>query len=458
MKAVVLGAGLAGLAAACDVAGAGGRAIVLERRPWAGGKAYSFAERETGAAVDNGQHIAMRCTTAYRDFLQQIGTAGLMRWQERLRVPVFDADGRRSDLAAAPLPAGLHLGPSFVRYAHLDWLDKLRVARAIVAMRRMDERARLATDAISFGDWLRAHGQSASAIAGFWDLIVVPALNCRCDDASAAQALFVFREGFLKSSESAAIGVPIAGLSALHADPAVRYIEERGGDVHTGTTAEAIEIEGGWVSGVRLASGERVTGDAYICALPPQQALAVLPSEVRDATPFAHLAAMRTSPIVNVHLWFDGAIADVAFAAFTGCDLQWCFRPDADAATRDEHVVISLSAAERYAAMTKAELVALLIPQIERALPASRGRTLLRSAVIKELGATFVPAPGLRRPGTRTPVGNLVLAGAHVDTGWPATMESAVRSGRLAAAAALAMQRQERGGVPQRADEHAVAV
>jgi uncharacterized protein with NAD-binding domain and iron-sulfur cluster len=253
----------------------------------------------------------------------------------------------------------------------------------------------------------------------------------------------VFREGFLKSATSAAIGLPTVGLSDLHATPAVRYIEQHGGEVRTGAAVEAIEIDDGCVSGVRLPSGERVEGDAYICALPPKQTLDALPLSLRHGAPFRDLESMRTSPIINLHLWFDAPIADFDFAAFTGCDLQWVFRPGAgtrrDGGTSDEHVVISLSAADRFAAMTKAELVALLLPQLERALTGARGRTLLRSAVIKEPDATFVPAPGLRRPSARTSIENLFLAGAHTDTGWPATMESAVRSGRAAARAALAL-------------------
>lgn len=456
MNVAVIGAGLAGLAAACDVAGAGGRVIVLERRPWAGGKTYSFAERETGEAVDNGQHIAMRCTTEYVDFLRQIGTDHLVRWQDRLRVPVFDADGRRSDLAASGLPAPLHLAPSFVRYAHLRLPDKLRIARAIIAMRRMRDVERARCDAISFAAWLRSHGQSAAAIRDFWDLIVVPALNCRSEDASAAQAIFVFREGFLKSAEAAAVGVPAVGLSALHVEPAVRYLEERGGDLRTGAAVEEIEIEGGRVRAVRLASGERVEADACVCALPPKQALDVLPPEIRDEAPFRDLASMRMSPIVNVHLWFDGPIAEFEFAAFVGSDVQWVFRPRArDEASVNEHVVVSLSAAAKYIEMTKAELVGLLLPQLQRALPGVRGRTLLRSAAIKEPEATFVPSPGLRRPGVRTPITNLVLAGAHIDTGWPATMESAVRSGRMAARAVMGMQANVE---EQQASRDAVAV
>ncbi len=494
MKVVIVGAGLAGLAAGCELADAGHTVTLLERRPWAGGKTYSFRDRETGEQVDNGQHIAMRCTTEYVRFLERIGTAHLVKWQSRMLVPVFDAAGRRSDLRAAALPAPLHMLPSFALYRHLPISEKLRIARAIVAIRLSkpkptpyatsssvkDRRTDRGTDrrtehgterghsaragsttrpasldvsdesnpassgdenAESFGDWLRKRGQSERGIRDFWDLIVVPALNCRCDDVSAAQALFVFREGFLKSPESAAVGVPAVGLSALHVEPAVRYIEARGGELRTGATAMRVELRDGRVAAVVLASGDRVACDACVVALPPHQAAELVAGELRAMPAFAAMASMRMSPIVNLHLWFDGPVAPFDFAAFTGCDLQWIFNRthiEAGTTTADgapEHLVVSLSAAERYMALDKPALLDLLLPELHRALPASASRTLLHAVVIKEPNATFVPSPGLRRPGARTPVANLFLAGAYTDTGWPATMESAVRSGYAAASA-----------------------
>ncbi|MHB8684647.1 MAG: hydroxysqualene dehydroxylase HpnE [Dehalococcoidia bacterium] len=442
MRIAIIGAGLAGLAAGCELADAGHDVVLLERRPWAGGKTYSFVERETGEQVDNGQHIAMRCTTAYVRFLERIGTAHLVKWQPRMRIPVFDADGRRSVLRADPLPAPLHLLPSFAVYRHLPIAERVRVARGIAAMTRAGGRSADASQ--SFGAWLRARGQSERAIRDFWDLIVVPALNCRSDDVSAEQACFVFREGFLKSATSAAIGVPKTGLTRLHVEPAVRYIEQRGGEVRTGAAVERIDVRDGEVAALVLAAVERVPCDACIAALPPRELLEALPGALRAAPPFDALAAVRTSPIVNLHLWFDGPAADFDFAAFTGCDLQWVFsrtRIADEAVGGGEHLMVSLSAAARYMALDKQALQDLLLPQLRRALPAAASRRLLRSVAIKEPAATFVPSPGLRRPGARTPIANLFLAGAYTDTGWPATMESAVRSGLVAAAAATATAR-----------------
>lgn len=440
MRVAIIGGGLAGLACGCELADAGHRVTVLERRPWTGGKAYSFVDPETRETVDNGQHVFMACTTAYIEFLRRLGTLHLTRRQRRLRVAVFDARGRRSDLAAGRLPRPLHLLASFATYRHLSLADRALVARAVAAIGRVRADRREEFDAMTFGDWLRRHGQPESVIRDFWDLIVVPVLNCRGDDASAAQALFVFQEGFLASGESAAIGVPAVGLSELHAAPAVHYIEARGGEVLGRAAIERIDVRGDRVEALLTASGERLEFDAYVSALPPSQLLHVLPEETRAYAPFLWLTSMRTSPIVNLHLWFDGPVADLDFAAFTGSDLQWVFnrtRIAGEAGGGGEHLVLSQSAAHRFVGLDKRELIDLLLPQLQRALPGARAARLVRSTVIKEVDATFVPAPGLRRPPSETPIENLFLAGAYTDTGWPATMESAVRSG-IAAASSIA--------------------
>jgi len=442
MRVAVLGAGLAGLAAGCELAERGHQVTLYERRPWAGGKTYSFVERETRETVDNGQHIFMPCMTAYVGFLRRLGTLRLTRRQRRMRVPVFDAAGRRSDLWAAALRPPFHLAASFTAYRHVAPADKLRIARALVAIMCTSAQQRDACNGETFAAWLRRHGQSATAIRDFWDLIVVPTLNARSEEASAAQALFVFQEGFLRSSDATAIGIPAVGLSQLHVEPALRYVERRGGAVRLGCGVAAIELDSGGVAGLTLATGERVAADGYVAALPPADLLQLLPVEVRAEAPFALLGQFTAAPIVNLHLWLDGPVAGFDFAAFVGSDLQWVFnrsRIAGEDAADGEHLVVSLSAAGRYMGLGKRELEELFLPQLRRALPRLRARKLRRFVVIKEPDATFLAAPGLVRPGCETPFANLVLAGAYTATGWPATMESAVRSG-LAAAAALQRQ------------------
>jgi squalene-associated FAD-dependent desaturase len=353
-----------------------------------------------------------------------------------LRVQVFDAEGRRAVLSAAGLPAPLHMGLSFVRYQHLPLSERLRIGRTMLAAYRMRQSEAESLNVRSFAEWLRARGETDRAIREFWDFMLIPTLNCRSEDASAEAALFVLREGLLKSSTSAAIGVPAAGLSALHVDPAVRYIEARGGKVRTGSGVNAIATDANEAVALVLESGEHESCEAVVLAVDHGAVAALVGEQWAAQEPFRSIAAMRSSPIVNLHFWFDRPVAPFSFAAFVGSELQWVFNRtwlDREQRGPDEHLVVSLSAADDYMPLTKLQLRERFLPQLQRALPAAGEAELLDFVVIKEPAATFIPSPGLRRPGPATPIANLVLAGAYTATGWPATMESAVRGGLAAA-------------------------
>lgn len=437
MNVAIIGAGLAGLAAGCELVDRGHRVELFEKRPFAGGKTYSFRDRETGDITDNGQHVFMRCTAAYIDFLRKIGTLHLAKRQRRLKVSVFDDRGRRETIAAAALPAPLHLLPSFVRYGHLRAGSKVRIGRVLATVARMDEEERLSLWATGFDEWLRTRGQGDDEVYRFWDFLLLPTLNARSSEVAASDALFVVRQGFLASSRSAAIGVATAGLSALHVDPAVEYIEARGGGLRTGRDVIGIESDGRSAR-VGFAGGRAETFDAVICATGHLQALNLLPRTVADDPSFADMARLETAPIINLHLWFDRPVAPFSMAAFVDSDLQWVFnrgRLDRQPWTEGEHLVISLSGAQRFMGMDRSDLQAHFVPLLHAALPETRAAALLRFSAIKEPEATFVPAPGVRRPPNQTPIRNLVVAGAYTATGWPATMESAVRSGNAAASA-----------------------
>ncbi|MYI81819.1 MAG: FAD-dependent oxidoreductase [Chloroflexi bacterium] len=438
MRIGIIGGGLAGLAAGVELADRGHQVELLERRPWAGGATYSFRDEQTGDEIDNGQHVFMQCTTAYAAFLERLGTLDLTRRQQRLCVPVFDETGRRSELRAANLPFGLHLAPSLLRYRHLAWRQKAQIVRAFLAIRRIGREERERMRRLTFEQWLRERGQTSDTIREFWDFLVIPTLNCRADQASASQALFVIEEGFQHSPGAPALAVSAVGLSALHVDPAVRAIEERGGVVSTRTPIERIEVAGGRVETLVLRAGERREFDACVSALAPWRLLPLLPEELRGEGALGTLAQFEPAPILNAHLWFDRPVADFGFAAFVRSEVQWVFnrsRAGGQDETERQHLVISISAPGELFALGSEELRERLLPQLHAALPAARDAELLHWRVVKEPEATFVPGPGLERPGPRTPLANLFLAGAYTDTGWPATMESAVRSGLAAAAA-----------------------
>jgi len=435
VNVAVIGGGLAGLAAGCELADLGHRVIVFEKRPWAGGRTYSFANERTGDTVDNGQHVFMNCTTEYVAFLRRLGTLGETRRQKRLRVTVYGRQGRRATLAAMPLPAPLHLAVSFARYGHLPLLERLRVGRAMLAVYRLRQRDEGALSVTLFADWLRAHGQTDRAIREFWDFMLIPTLNCRSEDASAESALFVLREGFLKSAEAPAIGIPAVSLRELQVEPAAAYLRARGSGVKTSAGVRAIDLDHDSATGVTFEDGHAETFDAVVLAADHGAVAALVGERWASREPFATVAAMRSSPIVNLHFWFDRPVADFAFTAFVDCELQWVFNRSRIGRERGpgEHLVVSLSAAGEYMALTKSQLRERFLPQLRAALPRTADAELLDFVVIKEPAATFIPSPGLRRPGASTPIRNLVLAGAYTATGWPATMESAVRSGLAAA-------------------------
>lgn len=433
---IVVGAGLAGLAAAIELLKAGKPVTLIEKRPFAGGKTYSFTDPHTGVTLDNGQHVFMRCCTEYLAFLRDIGASDRARIQPALRVPVIGEHGRTSAIYVSRLPGPLALGPAFARYAHLSLGERARAGALLLRIKRMSAAERDALDGISFEDFLRARGQSARSIENFWDLVTIPTLNLPAGEASAAVALFVYKRGLLSGAHDADLGLPARGLTELHVAPALRRIEAFGGTIRLRTAAKQLLIEDGTASGVLTDDGERLDGDV-ILAVPHTEVAGLLPPEWAAHPSFEGLARLGVSPIVNLHLWYDRPVMDGEFTAFLHSPVQWVFNRSLLWGDTEEgqHLGVSLSAASREVAMSREELLAELVSELERLLPAARGATLRRAVVIKEPEATFAARPGTAalRPGPVTPIRGLRLAGAYVATGWPATMESAVRAGRMAA-------------------------
>jgi squalene-associated FAD-dependent desaturase len=427
---VVCGGGLAGVAAACEAALLGAPVTLVERRPFLGGKAFSFRDPDADVEVDNGQHVFLGCCTAYIALLRLLGTYGHTERQALLDVAVRDRDGRTGALRAGRLPAPAHLGVSFAAYPHLGAREKAAALRALLALGALGERARARLDAVSFADWLADHGQGLGAIARFWDLIVLPTCNDRSDRVSAALAAFVFREGFLRTRTGSAIGWSTVGLTRLVDPAARRFLESRGGRVLAG---RAVAQAG--PDGVTLADGERLPAERVVLALPPSRAREVAPGAL-PVDP-----GLGASPILNVHVWYDRPVMDERFVAVLDSPAQWIFNRTAMASLPGpgQHLAISVSGAREEVLETKPALVERYTAELGRLLPRARDARVERAAVVKEPEATFAAAPGqaTRRPQPLTPLPGVLLAGAWTDTGWPATMEGAVRSGVRAARLAL---------------------
>ena len=446
----VVGGGLAGLSAALDLVDAGRRVTLFERRPFAGGKAYSFSDPNHDVILDNGQHITMRCCTEFQAFLERIGCADIVRYQEQLEVAVIDPDssGHRVSLISAwqprshtrlgrqLLPAPLHMLPSMLTYVHLSPAEKTRLGFAFESIRRMSESERQALDRQSFATWLRSHQQTDRVIERFWDLIILPTCNDRSRDVSAAQAIQVFQEGFIRDPGAADIGLFTRGLGEV-AETAVERLREHGARIELDARVTAVAGQGEEAAAVRLSRDRELEISAVILALPPHHAFDLLPASWRRREPFWRLSQHEVSPIINVHMQWDRPVMRRDFVAVLDPDAQFIFhRSQIHGWQTPPHwISVSLSGAHDLVELPQEEIVARVERAVRRALPRTSGTSLLASRVVKEAEATFRPRPGMNahRVRPRTPIHNLALAGAWTTTGWPATMESAVRSGRAAA-------------------------
>ncbi|MFJ4466320.1 hydroxysqualene dehydroxylase HpnE [Streptomyces sp. NPDC089424] len=436
--AVVVGGGLAGVTAALALADAGVRVTLLEGRPRLGGLAFSFRRGEL--TVDNGQHVYLRCCTAYRWFLDRIGGAALAPLQDRLDVPVVDVtkpEGRRlGRLRRDALPVPLHLGRSLATYPHLSLAERAKVGRAALALKGLDL-ADPALDAQDFGGWLTAHGQSARAVEALWDLVGVATLNAVAGDASLALAAMVFKTGLLSDPGAADIGWARVPLGDLHDRLARRALDSAGvrTRIRSRVTSVSRSDNGRWSVQV---PGEALAADAVVLAVPQREAHDLLPDGALDDP--ARLLRIGTAPILNVHVVYDRKVVDAPFLTALGTPVQWVFdRTDASGLTSGQYLALSQSAAQDEIDAPVAALRERYLPELERLLPRSRSAEVRDFFVTRERTATFAPAPGVGqlRPGALTKASGLYLAGAWTATGWPATMESAVRSGIGAADAAL---------------------
>jgi len=431
---VVVGGGLAGIAAALACADAGVGVTLLEARKWLGGATASF-ERD-GLLIDTGQHVFLRCCTSYRGFLERLGVTGRTRLQPRMEIPVLSPRRPPARLRRSALPAPLHLGPALARYPFLSTGDRMRAVRASLALRRLDPRDP-SLDERTFLDWLNEHHQSAAAVRYLWDLFALPSLNLPASEASLALAVKVFRTGLLERSDAADIGVPLVPLGELHGAAGQRALEAASVRVELGVKVRQVLADDRGASAVALDDG-LVEADAVIVAVPNDRVADLLPPGALPDP--AEPGRLGLSPIVNVHVLYDRAVTELPFAAAVDSPVQWVFdRTRAAGLERGQYLAISLSGAAEVIDRPVEWFRQTYPPALAELFPAARSAAVERFLVTRERGATFRQAPGTAalRPGPVTTVPRLLLAGAWTDTGWPATMEGAVRSGVIAARHAL---------------------
>jgi squalene-associated FAD-dependent desaturase len=434
--AIVIGAGFAGLSAAVRMTKNGARVLVLEARARLGGRATAFPDRETGDLVDNGQHVLLGCYTATFDFLREMNVLDHVRVQPELAITMVVRSGHRSRLVCPTLPAPFHLLAGVMDWDALDWRDKLASLRMAT---------RLASRA---GSWQGAHrlaqalrvahppGQTDRLREMLWHPLALAALNQHPEVAAAPPFARVLAEMFGSDPRASAIALPTRPLHMMYAEPARTYVEGGGGKVVTGVTAQ-VRVDAGGVRAV--AAGELWTTSTVVSAVPwfaLEGLFEPCPPELSKIV--SRAGAMASSPIVTVNLWFDRPVLDVPFAGLPGRAMQWVFDKSAVFGDGASHLSLVSSGASPLVDQTNEALIAAAHQELLEALPESRPARLLRATVIREPRATFSLAPGQpSRPETTTPVRGLFLAGDWLDTGLPATIESAVRAGHRAADIAL---------------------
>ncbi len=477
LRVAIIGGGLAGLAAAVALSGRGLSVELFEAKRRLGGRAGSYVDRESGERIDHCQHVAMGCCTNYLDFCRHTGIAELF---ERHRTLHFiGPDGRRSDFHSTPwLPGPLHLLPSLWRLKHLTLGDKLAIARAMLRLMKKGMGV-FSSDEPTVLDWLRGQRQPDRAIERFWQVVLVSTLGESLDRASLAAARKVFLDGFLAHPDACHVLVPRVSLGELYDQRVAGWLTQRGVQIHLESPTSRIELASNDSQLlIRIAArtdpaAEHVREfDYVIVAVPWRQAAELLAPELRDRVPrLAAAAEFQAAPITSVHLWFDRPISDLPHAVLVGRLSQWVFRRTDFQSVRDEGVSdgrianpsnkegritnpsnkegritnpsyyeVVISASHDLAGRPREDVRDEVLADLAAVFPAAREAQLLRWQMITEQDAVFSYRPGLDelRPPQTTPVPNLFLAGDWTRTGWPATMEGAVRSGYLAAEALLA--------------------
>lgn len=436
-RVAVIGGGFSGLAAGVRLAERGKSVLLLERRRFLGGRAYSFPDPQTGDMVDNGQHLFMGCYRHTIAFLEKIGCLDRLKFQDRTRVDFLDSANGFTSFDCPPLHPPLNVAAGLFRLKGLSSGDKLRALRVGLAINSGEMNGSApAAEEMTVSEWLDRLGQSRNIKTRFWYPLAIATLNESPDVASARMLKVVLKEAFGSDRNASRIGIARVGLSDLYTENARQFIEARGGEVLTAAHVQELVVEKGRVVEAILKDGERVGADYFISSVTHRALLGILPATIREGE-FARLNDLATSPIVSINLWFDRPVTDREFVGLLGARIQWMFNKDliVKGSHSSNHIALIISAARDFVEMSKNELTRIALEDLKRLLPETGSASLVHATVVKEPEATLshTPLSDRLRPGPRTSIPNLMLAGDWTATGLPATIESAVLSGHIAA-------------------------
>ena len=442
---IVIGGGLAGLSAGVALAEAGWRVRLFEQRPFLGGRATSYWLPD-GEHVDNCQHVTFGCCTNLEDFYRRVGVAEKIKFFDRLVLQ--DPQGRRGSLHAGILPAPMHLMGSFLTFAPLSVRDKLAIGRGMLAIFQSKGEPEELQSArpVSMQEWLKSKGQTPQAIERFWRAVLVSALSEELDRIDARYGLQVFWKSVLATRKGYLMGVPVVELGALY-EQCRTSIEGKGGEVNLRAPLRGLKFEGNQLKSVIFDEGREEVAEAVVLALPHSVLDELLPEEVKRRNPgLGQISKIQDAPITGVHFWFDREVMSEPFLTLLETTTQWIFNKsmlragqNGTAKEKGQYLQLVISASYELLEKPRQEIIDLCLAEVRQALPLAGAANLLKATVIKEAAATFSPQPGVDgwRPTQQTSVKGMFLAGDWTATGWPATMEGAVRSGYLAAEAVL---------------------
>ncbi len=442
-SALVLGGGLAGIAASARLAESGWKVTLVEARSTLGGRVFSFPDKRSGRVLDNGQHVIVGACTNLLGFLDTIGARHLWHLQSQLNVTVVDRARQSGRLYGVGVPAPLHLLPAFLSYPHLSWLDKLKAVRCLVSV-MLTRREQPDLEDTTFYDWLRSRNQPERVISNLWNVLVEGTLNDNIREVSASMGVMMVQDGLLAANNTANVGYPTAPLMDALIEPAQAYLKKLGVTIVAGIPVRCVNADSNrFVQSVTLGDGSTMQADAYVSAVPFWTLPNMLPGPLAESPTVRRLSGLTTSPIVNVHLRYDRPVMQGDFCYFLDSPLQWVFNSNQICGKGSEgsaqSLSVSVSAAWDYIDVERNDFTQAIADEMAHAFPVARQATLLDAVVVKQRNATFRCTPGANRsrPGPLTESPNFFLAGEWTNTGWPSTMESALISGYNAADAVM---------------------
>lgn len=438
-KVLIIGGGLAGLSAGVALAEAGYKVHLLERRAFLGGRAYSFIDQTSGEVIDNGQHLMMGCYQETFKFFAKLKTLDRLQFQKQSRVDFLDEQNGQTTLLCPSWPAPLHLLAGLFRLKGISFADKIRALLIGSALQTKNGKLESKFGNLTVDQWLDSCNQSSLMKERFWYPFAIATLNEDPKVAPATLLIKVLQQAFAGTKEDSTMVTAKVGLSELYTEQAKNFIESHSGQVTLRANVTSLDITGDKCQGIVLKDNTILNADVYISAVPYFALQEFLPTNLlKENSYFKKMQSLTSAPIVSVYLWFDKSITDLGFAGMLGTHLQWMFNKDilfSRSKTEEQLLTFVISAAHKYAKLTKEKLVEIAIADVRRLLPKASNAKVVRSLVVKEHHATFSASvlTEANRPNAVTPINNLFLAGDWTNTGLPATIEGAVLSGHRCA-------------------------